>query len=429
MVADIAHKHLARNFWLGVISGIAYNLQLAVVNTSLVLTWFVSQLTPSNLLVSLLIPVEQGGWYLPQLILSGYLQRRPRTLPVYRLAGVFRAGSWGLLALAAFGLDDPKALLLAFFALFALNGLASGVAGLPFMDVMAKTIPPTRRGAFFGWRRLIGGLLGLAGGALVKVVLAPGFGLAFPDNYAFLFFLGFLCVTVMVVTFSLVVEPPEEVDPQRVSLAEQLRRAIRLPAQDRVYARYLGLRLAVIATNFALPFYAVYVNRVLNAPEDRVGVYLIGSTLASVLSNLLWSRISDRQGNCLLLRLTALMAASVPALTLLIICLPETGLEKSLLFTLVFVLSGAYQTAAFIGMGNYLLEVAPAGRRALYIGFTNTCMGIAVFISPLGGAIVDLLGFTSLFSFALGCSLVAVLLAFGLKEPRQNAGCRMQVAG
>jgi len=421
MTGDVARRHLSRNFWLGVASGVGYNLYQAVVNTGLVLTWFVSQLTSSNLLISLLMPIEQGGWYFPQLLLSGYLQRQPRTLPVYRLMGVVRSVAWGLLALVIFGLDDPELLLVVFFVLFAANGLASGVAGLPFMDVIAKTVPPTRRGAFFGWRRLIGGLLGLAAGVLVKLVLSPDFGLTFPNNYALLFFLGFLSVVLTVGTFSLIVEPPEqEVNPQRVGLGKQLRRAIRLPMRQRSYGCFLGLRLAVITANYALPFYAVYARRELRAPEEMVGTYLIGSTLAGVLSNLIWGHVGDRRGNRLLMRFVALTALLAPALALLINHLPGGGLDKSIIFTLVFVSVGAHQTVAFIGGGNYLLELAPAGERAMYIGFTNTTIGLAVFASPLGGAIVDWLGFDRLFLFSLACGLVAVLFALGLEEPREK---------
>ena len=420
MIADTAKKHLSRNFWLGVVSGVAYNLYQAVASTSLVMTWFVSELTHSNLLISLLMPIEQGGWYFPQLFLSGHLQRQPRTLPVYRLMGVVRSASVGGLALAVFLLDDPNALLAVSFALLTVNSLAAGTAGLSFMDVLAKTVPPTRRGAFFGWRRLIGGSLGLAGAALVKIVLSPDSGLTFPDNYALLFLLGFLCVTAMVGSFSLIVEPSEKVNPQRVKLSEQLRLAVLLPWQHRSYGRYLGLRLAIMVANYALPFYAVYARRVLDAPEDMVGTYLIGSTLAGLLSNLIWSQVSDRQGNRLLMRLAALTALLAPIMALAIAHLPEIGLDRSLIFTLVFVFSGAHQTAAFIGGGNYLLELAPTSKRALYIGFTNSAIGVAIFTSPLGGAIVDWLEFEQLFAFALACSLVAVLLSLGLEEPREK---------
>ena len=100
--------------------------------------------------------------------------------------------------------------------------------------------------------------------------------------------------------------------------------------------------------------------------------------------------------------------------------LPEGTLDKSLLFTLVFVLSGAHQTASFIGSSNYLLELAPPGKRALYLGFSNTIIGVAIFMSPLSGAIVDLLGFEPLFLFSLACSLVAIVFSLGLEEPRDS---------
>ena len=414
-------EHMHRNFWLGVVSGVGYNLFQAVANTGLVLTWFVSELTQSNLLISLLVPIEQGGWYFPQLLLSGYLQRQRRSLPVYWATAVIRVGSVGVLALCVFLLNDPTALLIAFYLTFLANSLAAGVAGLPFLDVVAKTIPPTRRGSYFSWRRLIGDSLGLAGGWLVKIVLSPESGLTFPDNFALLFFLGFLGTIVLVGAFSLIIEPPaENVNPQRVSLGQQLRRAARLPLQNRSYGRLLGLRLAIIAANYALPFYTVYARRVLNAPEDMVGTYLIGSTLAGVLSNLLWGRIGDQRGNRLLMRFVALTAMLTPALALIIAYLPENSLDKVLFFTLVFVLYGAHQTAVFIGGGNYLLELAPASQRAMYIGFTNTIIGVAVFTSPLGGAVVDWLGFEPLFFFALICSLVAIFLSLGLEEPREK---------
>jgi sugar phosphate permease len=421
MTTDRAHKHLTRNFWLGVASGVAYNLYMAVANTQLVMTWFLSELTRSNLLISLLIPLDQGSWYFPQLLLSGYLQRQRRTLPVYWVMAVVRSAAVGLLALSVFLLDDPSALLVTFFACFMANNLAAGMGGLPFMDVVAKTIPPTRRGALFSWRRLIGGSLGLAGAALVKVVLGPDFGLTFPDNYALLFFLGFIFTIATVGTFSLVVEPPGLVNPQRVSLGKQLRRALRLPTQDSGYGRFLALRLAIIAANYALPFYAVYARRALDAPDDMVGVYLMGSTLAGVLSNLIWGRVSDRRGTRSLMRLVALTASLAPALALLIVHLPEAGLDKSLIFTLVFVVYGAHQTAAFIGGINYLLELAPARERTMYVGFTNTILGLAVFSSPAGGLIVDWLGFEPLFLLSLACGLVALLLSVRLEEPRKSS--------
>ena len=148
-------SHLQRNFGLGVVSGVAYNLYTAVLSTQLVITWFLSELTDSNLLISLLIPIEMGSWFFLQLILSGYVQRQPRALPLYRLMAIARLAAVALLALAAVSLDHTESLLVACLVLFTVGSVASGVAALPFLSVVAKTIPPGRRGMYFGWRRFL----------------------------------------------------------------------------------------------------------------------------------------------------------------------------------------------------------------------------------------------------------------------------------
>lgn len=47
-------------------------------------------------------------------------------------------------------------------------------------------------------------------------------------------------------------------------------------------------------------------------------------------------------------------------------------------------------------------------------------VGLTLFASPLGAAIVDWLGFEPLFLFSLACGLIAVVLSLGLEEPRKR---------
>lgn len=415
-------RHLQRNFWLGVTSGVAYNLYIVVLSTELVMTWFLSGLTESNLLISLLVPIELGSWYFLQLLLSGYVQRQPCTMPLYRRMGWIRVAAVGgfCLAVLTLGRGQEPVLLAVFLLLFAINSVAAGVAALPFLNIVAKTVPPARRGTYFGWRRFLGGLLGLLAGVLVRSLLSPDSGLVYPANYALLFFVGFLVTAVLVGSFSLVVEPAEVVDPKHVRLGEQLERALRLPLRDRNYGRYLVLRVLLVVTGFAVPFYAVYARRVLGASGDMVGVYLIGLTLAGVLSNLILARISDRLGNRLLLRLAA-VAVTLPASTALLIArLPETTVAKSQLFVLVFVFQGLHTTAQVIGGTNYLLELEPSIQRVLYVGMASGVVGLAFFASPLGGALVDWLGFEALFLFVFASAVLAVCVSLRLEEPRRR---------
>jgi MFS family permease len=419
-----AQRHLKRNFSLGLLNGAFFNLFSALLEPSLVLSWFVSQLTTSNFLIGLITPIQSGGWLLPQLLVSGYLQRRQRKLPFYARMSVARVVIWGLMTLAVFVTEDAVVLLVVFFTLQAAYSLAAGLAGICFVDIVAKAIPATRRGAFFGWRRFVGGFLALGGSLWVKYILDEGRGLAFPDNYAILFLLSFFILCLAMGCFILVVEPLEPVNEERVSLGRQFRRALDLPRRDSNYRRFLTMRLLLMAAEIATPFYIVYAKRALSVSVSMVGVYLMGTTLASFASNLLWGRISDRQGNKLLLILSNVLALLMPLTVLSIGPLadlwPGLGELAPSLFALVFVLSGGYKSGTMIGNLNFMLEIAPADDRPIYIGFTNTIMGVALLASSVGGLIVDMTGFTVLFSLALAFYAVALFLTLRLQEPRHQ---------
>jgi predicted MFS family arabinose efflux permease len=234
--------------------------------------------------------------------------------------------------------------------------------------------------------------------------------------------LSFFVLCVALACFIMVVEPLEPVNGERVSLGKQFRRALDLLRRDKNYRRFLTMRLLLMAAEVATPFYIVYAKRALSVPVSMVGVYLTGATLASFASNLLWGRISDRRGNKLLIIFTNSLGLFIPLVALSIVPLTDLlpGLRELApsLFALVFVLSGGSKAGAMIGNLNFLLEIAPPDDRPLYIGFTNTIVGVALLASSVGGLIVDLVGFTVIFSLALAFYALALTLTLRLQEPR-----------
>ncbi|HEY6042626.1 MAG TPA: MFS transporter, partial [Anaerolineae bacterium] len=84
-----------------------------------------------------------------------------------------------------------------------------------------------------------------------------------------------------------------------------------------------------------------------------------------------------------------------------------------------FVVNGVSRTAANIAFPSYLLEIAPAGERPLYVGFTNTVLGVATFIPVIGGILLDAAGFGVVLWLTLAISALGVWLARGMVEPRK----------
>ncbi len=419
MTVHLPQREIRRSFILGVVNGALFEFAERLIDPPLVLTWFVSRLTSSNLLVGLVAPLGDAGWFLPQVFIAGLVQRMPRKMLSYTLAAVVRAISWSLVAVAVWLVGDPALLLVTFFILYGVARLAAGLGGLGFFEVVAKTIPANRRGSFFAWRMLTGGLLGLGAGVVTQEVLNR---FAFPRGHALLFVVYTAVIIPAMLAFIIIREPPGTAVSHTPTLRQQLRRARQLLRTDAVFRRYMGMRTALGLAGIALPFYGVYARNVLGAPEGMVGIYVAVRVGAGLLANLPWGSLGDRKGNRLVTlwlslgsALTALLAL---ALAGWVATSPSRGPWLPYLALPIFLLNGALAPASMLVGSNFLLELVPETERSLYLGLSNTLIGIVVLISGFGGLVVDLLGYTGLFGLSAFLCLLAWWWSRGLPEPR-----------
>jgi MFS family permease len=421
---DQSYPHLRRNFTLGIINGGLFVFAEALMSIDTVLTWFVQQLGGSNFLIGLVGPLRDAGWFLPQLFISHRLQREPLKQPMYRRAAMVRVGAWSVWTLAVFVLaGNLSALLLVFFTAYAVNALASGFAGLPFMEIVAKTIPPDRRGSYFGARMFMGGLLTLLAGVLVGVMLSVSNPLPFPKNVGVLFAVSFVAAVVGMTAFALVKEPRSEVRDDGITFTAHLQRAFWLPRYN-LNLRYMLLaRVSILLSYVASPFFSIYSIDVLGAPPSIIGVYLGVRTVTALAINPVWSRLSDRRGNKLVLQL----ATAIGVVMLLWVVLAPLVTQaasvpaelRMYLFVPVFALMGMYETGVNIGAVNLTLDVAPANDRAIYIGLTNTVLGVAYISTAVSGLIVDAAGYAGVFVAGLLLLLLASWALWRLRDPRE----------
>jgi hypothetical protein len=415
-----AAPHLGRNFTLGVLNGSLYSLAETLTDPTLVLTWFLSRLSASNVLIGLVVPLRDVGWFLPQLFIAHSLARLPKKMPAYSSAALVRALAWAAMTLVVLTLREPSILIAAFFIPYVINSFAGGWAGLPFMDIVAKTIPAERRGSFFGARLFVSGALGIAASLVVRYALSEKLGRTFPANVGQLLAIGALFAVVALLSFTFVIEPPGEV-VQSVSLSAHLGRAAKLPQRDNNFRLFLITRVSLMLAQMATPFFAVYASRELGAGPDMVAVYLAANTAASLLSNLAWSRISGWRGNRAVIRLAAGVGLAMALLAWLSAPIDRALALTSVapwLFALVFAMVGAFQSGTSVGGMSLLLDLAPPSDRALYVGLANSVLGVALLSTSAGGLVVDWLGYRGLFLLAAGCYVVGLGAALRLREPR-----------
>lgn len=419
----IPKREVRRSFALNLFNGVAFNFAERLIDAPLVLTWFVSQLTPSNFLVGLVSPLSTGCWYLPQVFVSAQIQRAELKKRSYLVAGIVRLFCWLLLAGVLWFVDNPLLLLTGFLLLYTIARLASGLVVLSYFEVMAKTIPPDKRGSLFALRQFLGGGLALGAGWIVRYLVNHP-QLSLPHSHAVLFLIYCAVIIPGMAAFVAIREPRGATSTDSVRLGAQLRRAPEILRQNAVYRRYIGAQLALAAATTALPFYGVYAKRVLGAPQGIVGIYLTTRVGAQLLFNLPWGWLSDRFGNRLVLQLASVIRGLTAILALILVATiailrPEGSWLPYLPLPLFFLEGAVWPTQVLTG-SNFLLELVPPTERPLHLGLSNTLRGVVLLISAGGGLLVDLLGYAGLFALSLGLCLTAYVLTTGLPEPRNG---------
>ncbi|WP_288481733.1 MFS transporter [uncultured Deinococcus sp.] len=382
-----------RNERLGILNGWAVFAGDGFLNVSVVISGFAARLGAPNWVIGLLPAIAGGGWMLPQLLIAARVRSAPYKLPVYRSAAFIRAATYVSMVLIAAFLADQPALCLTLFVLAMLaNALASGVAGLPFLEVVSKTVSPDRRPRFFGTRNLYGGLLAFGAGLVVRAVL--GSDLAFPLNYALLFALGTVAYTFGYWVFGLVTEPPDPPLPPQGFRGEL--RAIPETLRDPHFRAFLTVRLLLAGASMSEPFFAVYALRALHFPAAILGAFVMALTAAAPLSNVVWQRVAERKGSRRIIRYASVFYGLAPLWAFAVGAL-HLGAWA---YLGVFILTSVAAQGFNLGHTNHLLNIAPDGARSRYIGTLNTLVGAALFTPVVGGLIADRAGYTPVFALS-----------------------------
>lgn len=406
----------ARNFRLGVINGMLFTFAETLTDPTLVLVAFVSHLSPSALWLGLIAPMRDAGWFLPQLWASGYVQSLRRKIGMYRWWAGVRVIAWGAMTAAVYLIRDPNGLLLAFFVTFGVYSLASGLCGLPFLEIVGKTVPQPRRGVYFAWRVTLGSLTGLGGSALVRWLLNETSGpVAFPYNFGVLMGLGWVSATLALIAFCIIDEPEDVFTRPPAAFLTQLQRARHILAEDRNYQRFVILRVAMMFGGASTPFFAVYVQQRLGGELSMVGIYLGMFTIANLLATAFFGRYSVWYGYRRTMVNGALFGMLMTAGMLgLAGGAHWAGLTRPAAewwLVVIFVLVGVKEAAVGVAAQSLLLDIAPQIDRSLYLGFTNSLLGVALLSTGLSGVVVEVIGFEALFALALlanGLGLYAV---------------------
>lgn len=392
----------------------------SVASPELVLTAFAAYLTSNPLILGLIAPLQGALSSLPQFWLVDRVQRSRRALPLYNYAALIRMAGWIALSLAALFLRDATILLLVLLAFSVLGGLAAGVAGLPFIHVVSKIIPPRQRGLIFGWRGALGGVAAIVGAQVVLLFTGPDAHFDFPVNYGLLFAFAGLTQMIGFFSFSLVNEPEsDETVPHAKPSLRLIREIWRANSNYRYYVRgYTFFTLGSMANSLII----VYANQALGVRLELAGLYLLVASVLRPIFSAAAGRVSVRVGNRLPVSFGILAQAIGWGLLVLAQPLGVEGRAAEYYLLPIYSLTAIQKGLVFSNLMALGLNVTPSGEHALYMGALNTWLGIITFIGVLNGAIAEAIGFRALFALMLLLSILSTWQFMSLREQWEDEG-------
>ena len=141
-----------------------------------------------------------------------------------------------------------------------------------------------------------------------------------------------------------------------------------------------------------------------------------------IVGNAVLGHVGDRYGNRQLLRVLAIMHILVPSFALLAGLLAGHAPVWGLYLTLAPTFFGFYvlQGGTWMGITNYLLDIAPPHDRPAFIAVGNALNISAIILPMVGGLLLARLGYMLIFLIAILFLLLAFVLTCYLVEPRKT---------
>jgi MFS family permease len=411
---DIA-RHFRRNFFANGLDMVTWLLGMSFMSISAIMPVYVRHLTTSPLIFGLIPALADFGWFAPQLFLAPYVERLPRKYPWVMALGAIERVPYLVLPVVVIALDGlpSNVAVLIFMILWMWKAFGSGFVATPWQEMLAKVIPVSNRGRFFGLSNLTGQLLGVGGSALAVAILAS---VAYPYNFALSFAIGALGIWASYGFIALTCEParPAATHSQRIN-REYGRRLLSILQRDVNFRTYLVSRWLAYFGGMATGFIAVYAVEQFDLPDSVAAVYTGILYAASVIGYGLGGTLGDRLGHRRVMQLAG-VAWIIALSTMLLV----TITQATWLLYVVFALLGFSNAVGVVSDFNLAMEFGPEAERPTYVGLARTSTGPALLIAPLiGGLIAQSIGYPAVFVTSLffaACGLY--LLTRRVKEPR-----------
>ena len=407
----VLHNLQSRNERYHIIEGALYISTSALIPVQTMMPALIKRLGGGDVLVGAWPVVVYLAYFLPQVIAANYSgasQYRKSTVIKY---GFIQRLHILLLAcvIAVWGASAPTLALTLLFLIYISNQATSGSISPIWMDFLAKTTSPERRGKIMGWRVSLAAVLALVNGFILTAILTM---LRFPYNYATAIGLAFLFQTSSLAAQHKVVEEMPSPVSTPVHLSDLFSRVRTIIAGNHVYKKFL-LASALLTISFSsVAFFTIAAMKRFDISEYVVGIFTILMITGQIVSGVLLGWLADTKGT---------KSALVVCGTSLLLAIALAWVAQSVIwFYFVFLFFGINVGAETAMRYNFAVECAPNGERPMFVGLMNAWFAPFYLITPFAGWLSASYGYNYVFVFCLVVGLIGIILLILTPNPHRD---------
>ncbi|MGC8801760.1 MAG: MFS transporter [Chloroflexus aggregans] len=400
------------SIWEGAIANIHISITGAI-GGSVFLSGFALLLGANTFQIGLLGALPFIGQFFQ--FLSAYLETRfAKRRPIVLYTALAGRLVWAFLLWLPFtGWPAAWQLNIFFIALgcsYALNGMA----GNAWMSWMSDLVPANRRGSYFGWRNTIAGLSSMVSVYLAGLTL-DHFRMKHAEAQGYAVIFGVAVVAAFGAALLIARQPEPPLTPRPwVGIGTFLFS----PLHDSSFRRFTMLATAwALVTGIAAPFFNIYGLTTLRLDFSLLALTGIVTTTVALVFSPLVGWLMDRYGYRLVV--TVCVIGTIPLPLGWVLSIPHNIVP--LWLTSIF--SGVFWPGVNQGLGNLLMERAPATQRGTAMAIFSLITGFGTLIASLaGGALGQMMSQTTLHLGSLTVGGLAVLFVLTMLGRMVMAG-------
>jgi hypothetical protein len=409
-IDEQACRDVPGNFLLMIFSHSFTKLGDALANPKVVLPWVMETLQAPLYLIGFLVPIRESGSLIPQLFIASYIRAVAVRKWVWILGSLAQAVAIAAIGLVAWTLNGAAAGW-SIIGLLVLFSLARGLSSVASKDVLGKTIPKTRRGQVNGWSASAAGLITVA---LALLLLFSGTDQLPPQAYGLLLAGAGLLWLIAAAIYARINEPPGETEGGGNAVVEAIKR-LDILRSDRPFRRFVITRALLLCSALTAPYYVVLAQQKLGSAAATLGLFMLASGAASLISAPLWGRFADLSSRRVMM-VAAMLTASIGLVVYLLDNLQPAWLAIGwMLPALYFCLSIAHQGVR-IGRKTYLVDLAQGNRRTDYVAVGNTVIGLILLLLGFAGALGAVMAVSQIILLLSMLGALGAVMAAALPE-------------